>query len=56
MAMTAIDLCSRALLKVGAHSIASFDEGTAEAEVAASLYPTVRDEVLSTLGTSRPFR
>ena len=48
MAMTAIDLCSRALLKVGAHSIASFDEGTTEAEVAASLYPTVRDAVLST--------
>jgi hypothetical protein len=34
-------------LKVGAHTIASFDEGTAEAEVAASLYPTVRDAVLS---------
>lgn len=47
MALSQIDLCSRALLKVGAHTIASFDEGTAEAEVAASLYPTVRDSVLS---------
>jgi hypothetical protein len=47
MALTRIDLCSRALLKVGAQTIASFDEGTVEAEVAASLYPTVRDAVLS---------
>lgn len=47
MALSQIDLCSRALLKVGAHTIASFDEGTVEAEVAASLYPTVRDAMLS---------
>lgn len=47
MALSRIDLCSRALLKVGAHTIASFDEGTTEAEVAASIYPTVRDSVLS---------
>ncbi len=47
MALTGIDLCSRALLKIGAYSIASFDEGTAEAEVAAGLYSTVRDTVLS---------
>ena len=47
MANTSIDLCSLALLKIGASSIASFDEGTAEAEVAASLYPVVRDAMLS---------
>lgn len=47
MALSRIDLCSRALLKVGAHTIASFDEGTVEAEIAASLFPTVRDAVLS---------
>jgi hypothetical protein len=47
MALSSIDLCSRALLKIGASSIASFDEGTAEAEVAASLYPVVRDAMLS---------
>ncbi|MFO1145637.1 MAG: hypothetical protein U1E33_03340 [Rhodospirillales bacterium] len=47
MALSQIDLCSRALLKVGARTITSFEEGTAEAEVAASLYPTVRDATLS---------
>ncbi|MHC8508742.1 MAG: hypothetical protein ACYYKD_04980 [Rhodospirillales bacterium] len=47
MAMTAIALCSRALLRIGAASIASFDEGGAEAEIAASLYPNTRDAVLS---------
>ena len=35
MALSALALCSRALLKIGAQPIASFDEGTAEAEVAA---------------------
>lgn len=47
MALSQIDLCSRALLKVGANSISSFDEGTLEAEVAAGLFPTVRDALLS---------
>lgn len=47
MALTSIALCSRALLKIGARTIASFDEGTAEAEVAANLYPSIRDAVLS---------
>src|SRR5512144_1602637 len=47
MSLTGIDLCSRALLKIGAHTITSFDEGTTEAEVAASLYLTVHDAVLS---------
>lgn len=47
MAISSIALCSRALLKIGASSIASFDEGTAEAEVAANLYPSVRDALLS---------
>lgn len=47
MALTSIALCSRALLKIGANSIASFDEGTAEAEIAANLYPSVRDGLLS---------
>ena len=47
MAISAIALCSRALLKLGARPIASFDEGTAEAEVAANLYPSLRDALLS---------
>ena len=42
MAYTKIDLCSRALVKLGAKTIASFNEATAEAEVCAQLYdPTV---------------
>lgn len=47
MASSKIDVCSLALLKIGANSIASFDEGTAEAEVAANLYPSVRDALIS---------
>lgn len=47
MALSALALSSRALLKIGAQTIASFDEGTAEAEVAANLYPSVRDALLS---------
>ena len=47
MALSALALCSRALLKIGAATISSFDEGTAEAEVAANLYPSVRDALLS---------
>lgn len=47
MALSSIALCSRALLKLGGGTIASFDEGTAEAEIAANLYPSVRDAILS---------
>lgn len=47
MALSDIALCSRALLKLGANTIASFDEGTTEAEIAANLYPSLRDAVLS---------
>ncbi|HSV30008.1 MAG TPA: hypothetical protein VLL76_10630 [Candidatus Omnitrophota bacterium] len=45
--LSAIALCSRALLKIGAGTIASFDEGTAESEVAANLYDSTRDALLS---------
>jgi hypothetical protein len=47
MPLSALALCSRALLKIGAQPIASFEEGTAEAEVAANLYPGLRDALLS---------
>ena len=47
MALSALALCSRALLKIGAQPIASLEEGTAEAEVAANLYPGTRDALLS---------
>lgn len=47
MALTSIALCSRALLKTGCRSLTSFEEGTAEAEVAGNLYPSIRDALLS---------
>lgn len=47
MAMSRIDLCSRALLKIGANVIGSLNEGTAEADVASNLYDYVRDALLS---------
>lgn len=47
MALSAIDLSSRALIKIGANSITTFDEGTLESHVAATLYPVVRDAMLS---------
>ncbi len=47
MAMSRIDLCSRALLKIGANPIGSLSEGTAEADVASNLYDYVRDALLS---------
>jgi hypothetical protein len=47
MALSAIDLSSKALLKIGANAISSFDEDSAEAEVADNLYATERDALLS---------
>ena len=47
MSLSALALCSRALLKIGAQPVASLEEGTAEAEIAANLYPSVRDALLS---------
>lgn len=47
MSLTALALCSRALLRIGAQPISSFEDGTAEAEVAANLYPATRDALLS---------
>lgn len=47
MALSALTLCSRALLRIGAQPVASLEEGTAEAEVAANLYPGARDALLA---------
>ncbi len=47
MAASDIALCSRALIKIGANSLSSFDDGTVEAEIAANLYPAGRDALLS---------
>lgn len=47
MALSAISLCSRALVKIGAKGIVSFNENTAESEVAMHLYSSTRDALLS---------
>ena len=47
MACNSIELCSSALIKLGADGISSFEDGTAEARVAVRLYPLVRDAMLS---------
>ena len=47
MAQSDISLCSKALIKLGAKSITSFNENTAEAQVANQLYTSVRDALLS---------
>lgn len=47
MALNRIQLSSRALLKVGASPITSFEDGTAEAEIASLLYGVTRDALLS---------
>lgn len=52
MALTAIGLCARALLKIGAAPIQGFADGTAEAEVAAGLFAPTRDALLSAHGWS----
>ena len=47
MALNDIGLCSRALIRLGANAITSFNDGTAESEIAGALYAPVRDAVLS---------
>lgn len=47
MALSATDLCSRALIALGGRPIAAFDEATLEAELARHLYAPVRDGLLS---------
>jgi len=47
MSLGSIELCSAALNKIGASEITSFNEGTAEAELAASVYPLAKRKLLS---------
>ncbi|MGH1375601.1 MAG: hypothetical protein ACRBCK_04550 [Alphaproteobacteria bacterium] len=47
MALSDIGLCSRALIKIGAAPISSFDDGSAESEIAGALFPQIRDTLLS---------
>jgi hypothetical protein len=47
MALNDVGLCSRALIRIGAAPITSFNDGTAESEIAGALYAPVRDALLS---------
>ena len=47
MPFSSIDLCSRALIKIGAKSISSFSENSAEASIAEQLYTTTTEGLLS---------
>lgn len=52
MALNDIALTSRALIRLGAAPIASFDDGSAESEIAWALFGPVRDALLSAYGWS----
>ncbi len=47
MAISDIGLSSRALVRIGAAPITSFNDGSAESEIASNLFPQVRDALLS---------
>lgn len=47
MALSDVALASRALIRIGAVPITSFDDGTAESEIAGALFGPVRDGLLS---------
>jgi hypothetical protein len=47
MALNDIALCSRALIRLGAAPITSFDDNTSESEIAGALFAPVRDALLS---------
>lgn len=47
MALNDVALCSRALVRLGAAPITSFDDGTAESEIASALFAPIRDSLLS---------
>ena len=47
MALNDVALCSRALIRLGAAPITSFNDGSAESEIAGALYGPARDALLS---------
>ena len=47
MALNDIALCARALIRLGANPITSFDDGTVESDIANALYEPTRDSMLS---------
>lgn len=52
MALNDVALASRALIRIGAAPITSFDDGTAESEISGALFGPVRDALLSAYGWS----
>ena len=47
MSFSSIELCSKALNKIGANSITAFNEGTVEADVCSSIYSCLKQKLLS---------
>ena len=47
MALSDVALCARALVMIGTAPISSFEEDSAEAEIARMLYPVIRDGMLA---------
>lgn len=47
MPLTDVQIASKALMMLGADAISSFEDGSAEADVASALYGDVRDALLS---------
>lgn len=52
MALSAVAIASRALLRIGTRAINSFDDGTVESDLAGALYTPIRDGLLSSFGWS----
>ncbi|QQG36018.1 MAG: hypothetical protein HYS17_11035 [Micavibrio aeruginosavorus] len=52
MALNDVALASRALIRLGAAPISSFNDGSAEAEIAGALFAPIRDSLLSAYGWS----
>ena len=50
MALNDVAICSRALIRLGAQPISSFDDGSAESEICGALYSQSRDALLSAYG------
>ena len=46
MSLTKFDICSQALIKCGADTISSFNDGTHEANVCSTMYDNVRNGLL----------
>lgn len=47
MSFSSIELCSKALNKIGANSITSFEDGSVESEICESIYLTLKHKLLS---------